>query len=37
LSDAFFVWSRWASLAMGVEEVLWSPNLGATAQSGKPV
>lgn len=26
LSDAFFVWSRWASLAMGVDEVLWSPN-----------
>jgi cob(I)alamin adenosyltransferase len=36
LSDAFFVWSRWASLVMGVEEVLWSPNLGATAQSGQP-
>lgn len=36
LSDAFFVWSRWASLVMGVEEVLWSPNQGATAQSGQP-
>ena len=36
LSDAFFVWSRWASQAMGVEEVLWSPNQAATAQTGQP-
>lgn len=26
LSDAFFVWSRWASERMGVKEVLWEPN-----------
>lgn len=30
LSDAFFVWSRVAVVAQGVEEVLWQPNLGAT-------
>lgn len=34
LSDAFFVMSRWASVAMGVEEVLWSPNKSASAQQG---
>lgn len=26
LSDAFFVWSRYASLKQGVAETLWSPN-----------
>ncbi len=26
LSDAFFVWSRWASLVLETKEVLWSPN-----------
>lgn len=26
LSDALFVWSRWALSNLGVEEVLWSPN-----------
>ncbi len=26
LSDAFFVWSRWASHRLGVAEVLWEPN-----------
>lgn len=26
LSDALFVWSRWASHAAGVEETLWQPN-----------
>ncbi len=26
LSDALFVWSRWACHAMGDEEVLWQPN-----------
>lgn len=26
LSDAFFVWSRWASLRGGVPETLWEPN-----------
>lgn len=27
LSDAFFVWSRWACVATGREETLWRPNL----------
>ena len=26
LSDAFFVWSRWASKVMGISETLWDPN-----------
>lgn len=26
LSDALFVWSRWASVTTGVPEVLWAPN-----------
>lgn len=26
LSDAFFVWSRWAAKALGHDEVLWEPN-----------
>jgi cob(I)alamin adenosyltransferase len=29
LSDAFFVWSRWVCLKLGVPEVLWEPNLAA--------
>jgi len=32
LSDALFVWSRWANLKIGAPEVLWSPN---EAASGK--
>ena len=28
LSDAFFVWSRWAVIAADVSEVLWDPNAG---------
>jgi cob(I)alamin adenosyltransferase len=31
LSDAFFVWSRWASLMAGVPETLWEPNRAASA------
>lgn len=31
LSDAFFVWSRLASLRLGVPEVLWDPNKGENA------
>ncbi|MBW2735951.1 MAG: cob(I)yrinic acid a,c-diamide adenosyltransferase [Deltaproteobacteria bacterium] len=27
LSDAFFVWSRWADLAQGAQETLWEPNV----------
>ena len=30
LSDAFFVWSRWASLKAGNAEVLWEPNQAAS-------
>lgn len=26
LSDAFFVWSRWANLLVGADEMLWDPN-----------
>jgi len=33
LSDAFFVWSRWANHVLGVPEVLWEPNQAA---SGRP-
>jgi cob(I)alamin adenosyltransferase len=32
LSDAFFVWSRWANVIMGVEETLWQPNQAASAR-----
>src|SRR5580700_10922766 len=31
LSDAFFVWSRWASLLSGAPETLWEPNRAASA------
>lgn len=34
LSDALFVWSRWANVQLGVAEVLWSPNESASARSG---
>jgi len=30
LSDAFFVWSRWANRQMGASEVLWEPNQSAS-------
>ena len=33
LSDAFFVWSRWANHAAGVPETLWEPNEAASGQS----
>ena len=33
LSDALFVWSRWANVILGVEETLWQPN---EAASGNP-
>jgi cob(I)alamin adenosyltransferase len=26
LSDAFFVWTRWAAQKQGTLEVLWDPN-----------
>jgi cob(I)alamin adenosyltransferase len=33
LSDAFFVWSRWANHKLGVAEVLWEPNQSASGSS----
>jgi cob(I)alamin adenosyltransferase len=30
LSDAFFVWSRWANHVLGAPEVLWEPNRSAS-------
>jgi cob(I)alamin adenosyltransferase len=35
LSDALFVWSRWASHQLGVPETLWEPNQAAS-QSALP-
>jgi cob(I)alamin adenosyltransferase len=32
LSDAFFVWSRWANHTLGAPEVLWEPNKAASGQ-----
>lgn len=32
LSDAFFVWSRWANHLLAVPETLWQPNAAASAQ-----
>jgi len=32
LSDALFVWSRWASRELGVPENLWDPNEAASGQ-----
>jgi cob(I)alamin adenosyltransferase len=32
LSDAVFVWSRWANHVLGVPEVLWEPNKAASGQ-----
>jgi cob(I)alamin adenosyltransferase len=34
LSDAFFVWSRWASRQSGAPETLWEPNRAASG--GEP-
>lgn len=31
LSDAFFVWSRWASRELLAPEIVWEPNLAASA------
>ena len=35
LSDAFFVWSRWASHTLQIEEILWQPNKSSSRVSGK--
>jgi cob(I)alamin adenosyltransferase len=32
LSDALFVWSRWANFVLHVPEVLWDPNQSASAR-----
>ena len=34
LSDALFVFSRWANATLGIEEVLWQPNETSSGQSG---
>jgi cob(I)alamin adenosyltransferase len=34
LSDALFVWSRWANHVLGVPEVLWEPNQSSTGRAG---
>jgi cob(I)alamin adenosyltransferase len=33
LSDAFFVWSRWANVQLGAAEVLWKPNEAASGRN----
>ena len=33
LSDAFFVWSRWANVQLGATEVLWKPNEAASGRN----
>jgi cob(I)alamin adenosyltransferase len=35
LSDALFVWSRWASHVTGTPETLWEPNQSATGRSDR--
>jgi cob(I)alamin adenosyltransferase len=34
LSDALFVWSRWASRVTGSPETLWEPNQSASGLAG---
>ena len=33
LSDAFFVWSRWANHVLGSPETLWAPNAAASGSA----
>ncbi len=33
LSDAFFVWSRWACSRLGAPETLWQPSLASSGKS----
>ncbi len=35
LSDALFVWSRWASHVTGVPETLWEPNQSSSGLAGR--
>lgn len=37
LSDALFVWSRWVSMLLGVEEILWEPNRSASGKTAERV
>jgi len=34
LSDAFFVWSRWANHILGAKETLWEPNAASSGVEG---
>lgn len=34
LSDALFVWSRWANWKLGIDEVLWEPNRASSGSGG---
>jgi cob(I)alamin adenosyltransferase len=34
LSDALFVWSRWANRVTGAPETLWEPNQSASGLTG---
>jgi cob(I)alamin adenosyltransferase len=36
LSDAMFVWSRWASHQLGVPETLWEPNRATSGSEFRP-
>jgi cob(I)alamin adenosyltransferase len=36
LSDALFVWSRWATHLLDAPETLWEPNRAASAEAPKP-
>jgi len=33
LSDAYFVWSRWANLQVKADEILWKPNAAASGHN----
>jgi cob(I)alamin adenosyltransferase len=35
LSDALFVWSRWANHVLGASETLWEPNAAASGKEGQ--
>src|SRR6185437_5364 len=35
LSDALFVWGRWASHLLGTPEMLWEPNRAASGVGGQ--
>jgi cob(I)alamin adenosyltransferase len=32
LSDALFVWSRWATVLLGAPEILWEPDVSASGR-----